>query len=93
MVGMFDRLSMTGAARAGLVLHDRKVFVTYITAPLGNNPYFVLLSERFAFAGEGRASRSIPTAPLGSHEEKKLLRLHHGQPLGNSIHRCHRQLA
>jgi len=34
--------------------------VTYITASHGNNPYFVLLSERFAFAGEGEGESKHP---------------------------------
>jgi putative endonuclease len=51
---------MTGAARAGLVLRDRKIFVTYITASLGNNPYFVLLSEPFTFAYEGEGESKHP---------------------------------
>src|SRR5439155_14000120 len=39
--------------------------VRYIAASLGTNLYLVMLSEPLAFAGEGRASRSIPTASLG----------------------------
>ena len=56
---------MTGAASAGLVLHDQKIFVTYITASLSNNLYFVLLSEPFAFAGEGEGESKHPYCITG----------------------------